>query len=133
MNIFSFLVPKDDTYYIDADSTIRQALEKFDFYKFSVVPTVDEEGHYVGTVSEGDILRFIKNNANFDISVAEHYKISDIDKYRSYKALDITCTENDLLNLSLDQNFIPLVDGRGMYIGIIKRKDVIKYLYNIKK
>ena len=97
------------------------------------MPTVDDEGHYVGTVSEGDILRFIKNNAKFNIAVAEHYRISELEKYRSYKALDITCTENDLFELSLEQNFIPLVDGRGMYIGIIKRKDVIKYLYTKAK
>ena len=46
VNIMSFLTPKDETYYIDADSTIRQALEKCDYHKFSVVPLVDAEGKY---------------------------------------------------------------------------------------
>ena len=128
VNIMSFLTPKDETYYIDADSTIRQALEKFDYHKFSVVPLVDAEGKYCGTVSEGDILRLIKRNCNFNVDLAEDVKILDIEKYRPYKALDITCNINDVLELSLQQNFIPMVDGRGMYIGIIKRKEILTFL-----
>ena len=65
--ILSILTPKKMTFYLIEKSTIRQALEKFDAHKFSVVPLSDDDGKYVGTVSEGDILRFIKNNADFDI------------------------------------------------------------------
>ncbi len=128
VNIMEFLTPKDETYFIDADSTIRQALEKFDYHKFSVVPLVDAEGMYCGTVSEGDILRFIKRNCNFDVDLAEDVKVLDIEKYRPYKSLDITCTLEEVVKLSLEQNFIPMVDGRGMYIGIIKRKEILLFL-----
>jgi CBS domain-containing protein len=128
VNIMEFLTPKDETYFIDADSTIRQALEKFDYHKFSVVPLVDAEGKYCGTVSEGDILRFIKRNCNFDVDLAEDVKVLDIEKYRPYKSLDITCTLEEVVKLSLEQNFIPMVDGRGMYIGIIKRKEILLFL-----
>jgi CBS domain-containing protein len=128
VNIMEFLTPKDETYFIDADSTIRQALEKFDYHKFSVVPLVDAEGKYCGTVSEGDILRFIKRNCNFDVDLAEDIKVLDIEKYRPYKSLDITCTLEEVVKLSLEQNFIPMVDGRGMYIGIIKRKEILLFL-----
>jgi CBS domain-containing protein len=128
VNIMEFLTPKDETYFIDADSTIRQALEKFDYHKFSVVPLVDAEGKYCGTVSEGDILRFIKRNCNFDVDLAEDIKVLDIEKYRPYKSLDITCTLDEVVKLSLEQNFIPMVDGRGMYIGIIKRKEILLFL-----
>lgn len=65
MNIFNFLTPKSETFYLSDQSTIRQALEKFDYHKFSIVPLLDEEGHYVTTLSEGDLLRFIKNNWPF--------------------------------------------------------------------
>ena len=66
-SIISLLTPKKITYYLLDTSTIRQALEKFDAHKFSVVPLIDEDGHYVGTLSEGDILRFIKNQSNFNL------------------------------------------------------------------
>ena len=126
MNIFTILTPKSQTEFIEYDSTIRQALETFDFHKFSVVPLIDDEGKYVSTLSEGDILRYIKNEANFDIEVAESVKINTIEKYRSYEAITIDSTMDEVLRLAMNQNFIPIIDDRGMYIGIIKRKDIIK-------
>ncbi len=129
MNILTLLTPKDKTFYLNSDSSIRQVLEKFDYHKFTVVPLIDEEGRYLSTISEGDILRYIKNNCNFNLKYAENTKIVDIEIYRAYKALDINCSVKEIIELSLNQNFIPIVDDRGMYIGIIKRKDVISYFY----
>ena len=132
MNIFTILTPKSQTEFIEYDSTIRQALETFDFHKFTVVPLIDDEGKYVSTLSEGDILRYIKNVAHFDISVAENVKINTIEKYRTYKAITIDSSLEEVLQLSMSQNFIPIVDDRGMYIGIIKRKDIIEFYINKK-
>ncbi len=129
MNIIALLTPKDKTFYLDSKSTIRQALEKFDRYKFTVVPLIDKEGHYMATLSEGDILRYIKNNSHFDVELAESQCVDCIEKYRPYKALDISCPIQEVIKLSFEQNFIPIIDDRGMYIGIIKRKGIIKYFY----
>ena len=126
MNIFTILTPKSQTEFIEYDSTIRQALETFDFHKFTVVPLIDDEGKYVSTLSEGDILRYIKNEANFNIEIAESVKINTIEKYRSYEAITIDSTMDEVLKLAMNQNFVPIIDDRGMYIGIIKRKDIIK-------
>lgn len=125
----SYLTPKSETFYIDANSSIRQALEKFDYHKFSVVPLISKNGKYVGTLSEGDILRYIKNNNNFDLSEAEKTKVKDIERYRSYKTLSINTPVIDVLKLSMEQNFIPMVDDRGIFIGIIKRKSLLSFLY----
>lgn len=125
-NILAYLTPKSETFYLSADSTIRQTLEKLDFYKFTVVPLIDKKGKYYGTIAEGDILRYIKNECNFNIEVAESQKISNIDIYRSYIAVSINATIEEIMQLSLEQNFIPIVDDLGNYIGIIKRKDIIK-------
>lgn len=132
MNIFTILTPKSQTEFIEYDSTIRQALETFDFHKFSVVPLIDDEGKYVSTLSEGDILRYIKNEANFDVEIAESVKINTIEKYRSYEAITIDSTMDEVLKLAMNQNFVPIIDDRGMYIGIIKRKDIIKCYINEK-
>ena len=127
-NILAFLTPKSETLYLDSDSTIRQTLESFDYYKYSVVPLLDEEGKYITTISEGDILRYIKNDAYFDIRIAESVKVEQIEKYRPYKALTIFSSAEEVIKLSLEQNFIPIIDGRGAYIGIIKRKSIIDFL-----
>ena len=127
-SIIQLITPKKVTHYILDTSTIRQALEKFDAHKFSVVPLIDKDGHYVGTLSEGDILRFIKNNAKFDISVAENVPVNMIEHYRPYKCLKVDASIDEVYGLALDQNFVPLVDDRDFYIGIIKRKDVLLHL-----
>ena len=123
--ILRLLTPKKATYFILDTSTIRQALEKFDAHKFSVVPLLNEAGEYVGTLSEGDILRYIKNQAKFDITKAENVEVKDIEHYRPYKCLKIDATLDEIFSLILDQNFVPLIDDNDHYIGIIKRKDVL--------
>lgn len=133
MNIFKFLTPKNQTQYLLYNCTIRQALEKFDYYKFTTVPLIDEEGKFVTTLSEGDILRYIKNDSDFNIIEAESQTIDKIEKYRSYQALKVDTPISVIIKLSLQQNFIPIVDDRGIFIGIIKRKAIIDYLFENTK
>lgn len=129
MNLFEYFTPKSETYYLDSDATIRQALEKFDYHKFSVLPLVDPDGKFVSTVSVGDILRYIKNKAGFDIGTAETELVINIDRYRPYSACTTDVPLDEVMRLALEQNFVPVVDDRGSYIGIIKRRAILNYLY----
>ncbi len=129
----NYLTPKVQTYFIAAGSTIRQALEVFDYHKFSVVSVVDKKGRFVSTISEGDILRYIKNVANFDMVLAEAITIENVERYRPYKALGINSSFDEIVKLSLDQNYIPVVDDRNVYIGIIKRSSIINAIVNEEK
>ena len=124
-----YLTPKVQTYFIAAGSTIRQALEVFDYHKFSVVSVIDSKGRFVSTISEGDILRYIKNVANFDMAKAESIKIEKVERYRPYKALGINSSFDEIVKLSLDQNYIPVVDDRNVYIGIIRRSSIINAVF----
>ncbi len=129
MKLVQLLTPKNQTSYLEETSTIRQALEKMDYRKFTVIPLLDSSGKYVSTISEGDILRYIKNKQNFNFQEAEKIPLSVIEKYRPYEALKNDAEVKDVIDMSLKQNFIPLVDDRGIYMGIVKRKDVIMHLY----
>ena len=60
VNLLIFLTPKSETLYLNQNSTVRQTLENFDIHKYSVVPLIDDDGFFVSTISEGDILSFIK-------------------------------------------------------------------------
>ena len=133
MNIFPYLTPKNNTYYIIDNISVRQAIEKFDFYKFSVVPVIDENGKYINSISEGDLLCFIKNNNPISLKDLEKIPLFEVPRYRTYECLSISSTFDEILNLSLNQNFIPIIDDRGMFIGIIKRKDIIKHLLELTK
>lgn len=128
MNIFSFMVPKTMTKFLESDATIRQALEKMDFYKFSVVPLLDKYGRYLGTISEGDLLSFIKNDCSFDLKKGEDIQVMNITRYRSYQSLNVNGTFEEMVALSMEQNFIPLVDDRDTFIGIVPRKRILEHL-----
>ena len=133
MNIFPYLTPKNNTYYIVDNISVRQAIEKFDFYKFSVVPVIDENGKYINSISEGDLLCFIKNNNPISLKDLEKIPLFEVPRYRTYECLSISSTFDEILNLSLNQNFNPIIDDRGMFIGIIIRKDIIKHLLELTK
>lgn len=126
MNILFYLIPKANICFLYNDFTNRQALEVLSSKRFSVVPIISRNGDYLGSISEGDILYAIKNTPNFEMKIAEKMKISEIKRVRSYQSINVNAQINDLILLSLDQNFVPVVDDREKFIGIVTRKDIIK-------
>ena len=129
MNILFFLKPKEEVEYLEIDFTIRQALEKIDNHGYSAIPVLDLDGCYVDTISDGDILMYVKNHGDLNLKKVEDISIKEINIRRSNKSIKIDSNMEDLLDLSLNQNFIPVVDDLNHFIGIITRKDIIKYFY----
>ncbi|WP_332628988.1 CBS domain-containing protein [Halalkalibacter flavus] len=130
MNISFFLVPKAEVAYLDLDSTMRQALEKMEFHKYSAVPIIDRHGKYVGTLTEGDLLWQVKNIQSFTLELAEQIQLKDIKRKMKNKPVRIESKMKDLLTLAISQNFIPVVDDHGIFIGIIRRREIIEYYAN---
>ena len=64
MNLLFFLTPKCDVCVLEKDFTLRQAIEKLNASGRSAVPVIDEQGYYIGSVSEGDLLRGILKTEN---------------------------------------------------------------------
>lgn len=129
MNIVSLLTPKAKVYTISSKMSVRQVLEIFDANKFAILPLLDEEGRYISTISEGDLLRFIKKEGKLDLLGLEKKSILEVDVYRPYSYLKIDSPFEKIYKLSLEQNFIPLVDDRDVFIGIVKRKELLENLH----
>ena len=47
---------------------------------------------------------------------------------RNYKSVSIDAEIGELADLILDQNFVPVVDGRKVFIGIVTRKVIMQAL-----
>ena len=127
MNILKLLKPKAVIDYVYEDFTVRQAIEKMRNHGFTAVPVVAREGGYVKTLAEGDILWFMLDNDIKDIKELEKYSVSNIPKRVKSKAVYIYSTIEDLLLISMNQNFVPVIDDRDMFIGIVTRSDILKY------
>ena len=132
-NILFFLTPKAMCSYLYDDYTLRQALEKMEFYRFSAIPVLSRDGQYIKTITEGDILWSLKNWNEISFVNTEEIYINEIKNHRVYKSIGIDRTIDDLIDLISEQNFVPVVDDRNMFIGIITRKSVIEYLYSKTK
>ncbi|MCF0134645.1 MAG: CBS domain-containing protein [Blautia sp.] len=130
MNILFFLIPKSEIAYIYEDETLRQTMEKMENRKFSCIPILSNEGKYMGIISEGDILWSLKRMEFPDLRTTEDVSISAIPKRSNYKAVSIDADMESLLDRAINQNFVPVVDDQGFFIGIITRKAIIKYCYN---
>lgn len=127
MNILFYLIPKKDVAFLYDDYSLRQALEKMEFHHYSRIPILNRDGFYVGSLSEGDLLWYIKNN-NFDIQDLEKIGVNQIPHNRDLMPIKIDANIKDLGNLIINQNFVPVVDDRNFFIGIITRKAIISEL-----
>lgn len=132
MNIAFFLTPKSQVCYMYDDFTVRQCLEKMRFHGFAAIPVIDRQGHYVGTVSEGDLLwRLVgvsQEDLHFiDVKNTEQIFVRDVLRLDRTPPARITATLEELLSKSMDQNFIPVIDDEDVFIGIVTRKSVICY------
>lgn len=91
---------------------------------------LSKDGKYKGTIKEGDILWYIKDNDFPSLKEMEDIPILDIGRKRDIEAVNISISMDELVNKITNQNFVPVVDDNNVFIGIITRKDVILYLAN---
>lgn len=128
MNLLFLLRPKDEIIYISTGATVRQGLEKMRVHGYTAIPAVNDEGEYVGTVSEGDFLWALCDEGS--LRSLEKLSVSDILRSKRDKAVTVGAGMDELLLLIMEQNFVPVTDDRGKFIGIVTRRDIIKYFYD---
>ena len=128
MNLFRFIIPKSLVEYITVDSTVRQALEKMRYHRYVAIPVLDNEGKYVGTLRNDDILHYFLDKESFDTRMAEKASVVEILDRDYSKPLYHNATMTELFELVKEHNSVPVVDDRGCFIGIVLRRDVMNYL-----
>ena len=120
MNVIMLLKHKDSLKYIYEDNTLRQGLEKMRAHSYTAIPVITRDGKYVGTVSEGDFLWHIIDKKTS----------GDILRPDFNPAVKISVGMDELLARAMNQNFIPVTDDLGTFIGIVTRQDIIRYFVN---
>ena len=129
MNILFFLTPKEDVAYVFEDESLRQTMERMEHRKFSCIPILSLDGKYTGSISEGDLLWGMKRFSITNMKDAENFSIMAIPRRATYKPVHANSNMEDLLDRAINQNYVPVVDDQGYFIGIITRKEIIKYCY----
>lgn len=133
MNILRVLLPKSQVAFVEDSATIRNGLEKMRYHGYSAVPVIDRDGMYVGTVTEGDFLWFLMDHAGDDRKELERHTVSEILQEGRNLPVKASATVEDVMNKLLSQNFVPVVDDRGAFVGIVTRKAVLGLLAREKE
>jgi len=128
MNILRFIIPKSSVEYIYTSSTVRQALEKMRYHHYVAIPVLDDEGIYVGTLRNDDLFKYFLDNGSFDYKAAERDSVMKILDKDYSKPLYHSASVNELIENVKEHNFVPVVDDRGCFIGIILRRDILNFL-----
>ena len=128
MNILRFIIPKSAVEYITTDSTVRQALEKMKYHHYAAIPVLDDEGLYIGTLRNDDIFKYFLNNGRFNSKAAERDSVMSILDRDYSKPLYHSASINELIDNVKEHNFVPIVDDRGCFIGIVLRRDILNFL-----
>ena len=126
-NILFLLTPKAMCAFVRDDYTVRQALEKMESSGYAALPILSRSGEYKGTLTEGDLLWALKNMCNMDMRQAQTHRIMEIARRKDNVPVRVTTSMHDLIERATHQNFVPVVDDKGAFIGIITRKAIIKY------
>jgi CBS domain-containing protein len=128
-NILFFLTPKAMCAFVYDDFTIRQALEKMESAGYAALPILSKRGEYRGTLTEGDLLWALKNMCYMDMRQAEARRIMEINRRRDNIPVRVTTGMHDLVQRASSQNFVPVVDDKDAFIGIVTRSAIVKYCY----
>ena len=136
MNIAFFMRPKQDVTFVYSDFTVRQVLEKMHASKYTAIPVLRRDGTYLGTVSEGDLLWFIVKGEGGEPHTMAIEKLEDFSLTDMFPLATknppclIGSSIDDLIIRAMETNFVPIVDDRDMFIGIVTRRSIIKHFYD---
>lgn len=125
MNVAMFLTPRFEVVCIAERATMRQALERMASHRYTAVPLIDEDGCYVGTLTEGDLLRKMTDE-RLTIDDAERVPLATVARATRNEPIEVTVEIERILSRAIDQNFVPVVDSRGVLMGIVTRKAIIQ-------
>jgi CBS domain-containing protein len=124
MNILFLLQPKSDVALLTDTTPAADALAAFAEFRFSAVPVTTADGKYFGTVTAADFLSFVLNK-----ETDSQKTVGEILDPANNPPVKITAKLDDLLLLVMDHNFVPVVDDRDCFMGIVTRKRIMRYYY----
>ena len=131
MNILRFIIPKSSVQTVRADNTVRQASETMKYHRYTALPVLDDEGRYLGTVRSDDLFRYYFDRK--DAKDSERDSVMAAVDPHYLKPLYHNASLDRLMEEVIEHNFVPVVDDRGCFIGIVLRRDVLDFLFELYK
>ena len=127
MQMAFFLLPKSETLFLTEKTTLRQAMEKMQHHGYGAVPVLNEAGQYIGTITAADILWYLKDIHGVNITAAEKVQIKEVPRRHDNAPVSVSADIRDMLKMAMEENFIPIVDDLGVFIGMVRRREIMEF------
>jgi CBS domain-containing protein len=127
MNVAFFLTPKSAVIWLPTNGTMRYAIERMESSGYAALPLLDAHGRYVGTITEGDLLRKLAHTEGMSFADTSQVRLDEVPVRRVIHAVGIDAEVEELFNRAVEQNFVPVVDSREAFIGIVRRREILEY------
>lgn len=127
MKYFVFLTPKSMCAYLEDKSTCARPWSGWRLPGMPRCPFSTEKGEYCGTLTEGDMLWAVKNLCGMDLRQTENHRIMEIVHRRDNVPVSVTTSMQDLINRASEQNFVPVIDDKNTFIGLVTRRAIMRY------
>ena len=82
MNILFFLTPKSDVAFIYSDANLREAIDLMEAHRYSALPILTKQGRYAGTLTEGDLLWYMKSHMNQSLKDMELISVMEVTDFK---------------------------------------------------
>ena len=133
MNVLFSLTPKALMGFLTADMTVRQAVEKIKEQGYSMLPVIEREtGVYIRSIRANDLLDYIVNE-RLSFQELEQRQLKDVASSWEIKPISANADITSLMDVLVTQNYAPVVDSRGIFIGIVTRSAALKALKEMGK
>ena len=96
-------------------------------HRHSAIPLLDDDGRYAGTLAEGDLLWYLHAATGPWSEVAAATRVDQIPLWLKNDPIQIDAEMEALVARAAMQSFVPVVDDRQVFVGMVRRKAIIEY------
>jgi CBS domain-containing protein len=122
VNLAFFLTPVAEVVWLPAHARVREVIDTLRLHRYTAVPLLDDAGRYLGTLTEGDLLHHLTAP-----DPHRDARLSEIERRVDHRPVGVDTDIRELLAVAADQNFVPVVDSRGVLMGIVTRRTILAF------
>jgi CBS domain-containing protein len=127
MDANNLLTPKTKVEYLYNDITVGEAIAKMKRRRYALIPVLERNSNrYLYSISSSDLLYKIMQIG--DVKKAEALPLSEVEINRLVIPAPQVKDIESLGDLLSSQNFVPIVDEKGIFLGLVTRRSVFNYL-----
>lgn len=131
MNVAFFLIPKSEVIWLPMRATLARAIHQLGQSGYTALPLLDDDECYAGTLTEGDLLRELLRTREPSPSSTERVMLAQVPIRTNVRPVGIDAQMEELFNRAIEQNFVPVTDSRNVFVGIVRRREILEFCANV--